>query len=149
MMDSTRSGLPKPPPITPPTGSQGKGSAPHQSLVAGDRTAGGEDRRRSQRVLLRVAAKVHVVLDGTPAAHLVTTLSVNAHGALIVMKQNLPAGTPLVLEHSGTKDRVACKVVRPSRDTPEGFHTALEFDSSSPDFWRIAFPPSSWRPGDA
>ena len=50
------------------------------------------------------------------------TLSVNPQGALVVMRQNLPAETQLVLEHSGTRERVACKVARPPRETcPKGF----------------------------
>ena len=109
----------------------------------------GEERRRSQRVLLRVRAKVHVALRGAPTTFEVTTLSVNAHGALVVMSQNLPPETRLILEHGGTQERVPCVVVRAARETPEGFHTAIEFDSTAPDFWRIAFPPSDWRPEEA
>ncbi len=109
---------------------------------------GGEDRRRSQRVLLRVPVQVHVTLQGKPSTHDVITLNVNAHGALVAMKQHLPTGTSVVLEHSATKQRMACKVVRPPSETPEGFHTALEFDSVAPDFWKIAFPPANWRPED-
>ena len=108
----------------------------------------GEERRRSQRVLLRVRAKVHVALQGKPTTFDVTTLSVNSHGALIALQQNLPTDTRLVLEHEGTKERMSCKVVRPPRETAEGFHTAIEFDSAAPDFWRITFPPSDWRPED-
>jgi hypothetical protein len=109
----------------------------------------GEERRRSQRVLLRVRAKVHVALQGKPATFEVTTLSVNSHGALIALAQNLPTDTRLVLEHDGTKERISCRVVRPPRETSEGFHTAIEFDSADADFWRIAFPPSDWRAEDA
>jgi hypothetical protein len=31
---------------------------------------------------------------------------------------------------------------------PEGFHIPIEFDSPAPDFWKIAFPPTDWRPQD-
>jgi len=110
--------------------------------------AGGEERRRSQRVLLRVRAKVHVALNGVPTTFDVTTLNVNVHGALISMSQGVPVETRLVLEHCGTRARMACKVVRPSRETPEGFHVAIEFDSHAPDFWKITFPPPNWRPED-
>jgi hypothetical protein len=110
--------------------------------------AGGEERRRSQRVMLRVRAKVHVALNGVPTTFEVITLNVNVHGALISMSQGVPVETRLVLEHSGTHERMACRVVRPSRETPEGFHVAIEFDSLAPDFWKIAFPPPNWRPED-
>jgi len=115
-----------------------------------NRYRGGEDqRRRSQRVLLRVKAVIYVVLEGKEAELEVMTLSVNAHGALVVAKQNLPVETKLVLEHRGTRERVACRVVRSPREMPEGFHTALEFSSPAPDFWKIAFPPADWMPVDS
>lgn len=105
-----------------------------------------DDRHHSQRVLLRVHANVHVALQGKPVTLDVFTLSVNTLGAIVVMKQSLPLETRLVLEHGTTKERIACKVARPGKEMPEGFHVALEFDSPAPDFWKIAFPPSDWRP---
>ncbi len=141
------------------TPSQSSGSAGSSATVshhppeikptAAAKEPAGEERRRSQRVLLRVRAKVHVALRGTPTTFEVVTLSVNSHGALVVLEQNLPAQTRLVLEHAGTRERMACTVVRPPRETNDGFHTAIEFDSPAPDFWRIAFPPSDWRPEDS
>jgi hypothetical protein len=98
--------------------------------------------------LLRVRASIYVALKGKPEAFEVMTLSVNHHGAQVVMAQDLPSGSRLVLEHSGTKERVACKVVRPGKEMPDGFHVSVEFDSPSPDFWRIAFPAADWRPDD-
>jgi hypothetical protein len=108
----------------------------------------GEERRRGYRVLLRVRASVHVALQGKPVTLETVTLSVSNHGALVVLSQSLPCDTRLVLEHSGTKERVACKVARIAREMPEGFHIPIEFDSPAPNFWRIAFPPSDWRPPD-
>jgi hypothetical protein len=112
------------------------------------RTAGGEERRRGQRVLLRVRASIHVALQGKTATFDVATLSVNPCGALVVMQQSLPAETRLVLEHMGTKERIACKVARAPKEMREGFHVPLEFDSPAPDFWKIAFPPADWCPDD-
>jgi hypothetical protein len=89
-----------------------------------------------------------VALKGHPETINVATLSVNPHGAVVVMDRNLAADTRLVLEHSGTKQRVACKVVRPPRQMPEGFHVPLEFDSPAPDFWKIDFPSPDWRSDD-
>jgi hypothetical protein len=108
----------------------------------------GEERRRSQRVLLRVRANVHVALHGKSRTFEATTLSVNDHGALIVMRQSLPVETQVILEHSQTREQVACKVSRSPREMAEGFHIPLEFDSPARNFWRIAFPPADWRPPD-
>lgn len=107
-----------------------------------------QERRRGQRVLLRIRANIHVALQGKATTLDAATLSVTPQGAVVVMKQNLPAETHLVLEHGGTKQRVECKVARPSRETAEGFHIPLEFDSPAPGFWKIDFPPSDWRPDD-
>ena len=114
--------------------------------ASGPRPVKAEERRTAQRVLLRVQACVHVALQGKPTTLDVATLSVNPSGALVLMKQGLPVETRLVLEHRATKERVACKVARPPREMPEGFHVPLELDAPSPAFWKIDFPPVDWRP---
>jgi hypothetical protein len=121
----------------------------HAPGAAGARQAvAGEERRRSQRVLLRVRVNIHVALGSRDSTFEVTTLSVNDHGALIAMPRSLALDTQLVLEHTVTKKQVACKVVRVPREMPEGFHTPLEFAATEPGFWGIAFPPADWRPPD-
>lgn len=107
-----------------------------------------DEKRRTQRVLLRVRANIHVALEGKERTFEVNTLSVNPHGALLVMSQKLPSETHLVLEHGGTKERIACKVTHTPRESPDGFHIPIEFDSPAPGFWRIAFPPADWRAED-
>lgn len=108
----------------------------------------GEERRRSQRVLLRVRTHIHVAPQGKPVTFEAMTLSVNSHGAMVVLEKSLPAESRLVLEHCGTGEKVACRVTRTSREMPEGYHVPIEFDSPAPNFWRIAFPPPDWRPTD-
>jgi len=108
----------------------------------------GEQRRKSQRVLLRVKANIHVALQGKPATIEATTLSVYNQGAMVVLKQSLPPETKLVLENAGTKERVDCRVAKASREMPEGFHVPVEFEAPAPNFWGIAFPPSDWKPHD-
>ena len=108
----------------------------------------GEQRRKSQRVLLRVKANIHVALQGKQSTLEATTLSVYNQGAMIVLKQGLPAETKIVLENVGTKERVACRVAKPQREMPEGFHVPVEFDTPAPNFWGIAFPPADWKPHD-
>jgi hypothetical protein len=137
--------------LTPPAK---PGSVPAKSegpaAQAGGATArpviAGEERRRSQRVLLRVHAKLHVALKGQEVTIEANTVSVNNHGALLVMKQSLPLDAHVVLEHGSTKQRVPCRVARTPREMPEGYHVPLEFDTPEPNFWGIAFPPADWRP---
>jgi hypothetical protein len=108
-----------------------------------------EERKRTQRVLLRVRALIHVALKGKATTIEAATVSVNPEGALVVMKESLPADTRFVLEHARTKEKVACRVTGPGKGMPEGFHVPVQFDGPAPDFWKIAFPPSDWRPEEA
>jgi len=109
---------------------------------------GEQERRRGQRVTLRIKVLVHVALQGKATSFAAATMSVSPDGALVVIERGLPIDTRLVLEHSGTRERVACRIARQPREMPEGFHVTLEFDSPAPDFWKIAFPPAGWRTDD-
>lgn len=108
----------------------------------------GEERRRSQRVLLRARARIYVNLKDKPETLEVSTLSVNPYGAMIVCAQNLTEHTRLVLEHGGTLERIACRVTRTAKEMPEGFHVPIEFDMPARNFWKIDFPPEDWKPCD-
>jgi hypothetical protein len=140
--------LPAVPATTGTPGKPKKAGEPLAEKIARPRPVAVEERRRSQRVLLRTRAKIHVALAGKLTTIDAITLSVNPQGALVVMSQNLPVESRLVLEHGNTKERVACKVARAAREMPEGFHVPLEFDSPAPAFWGIAFPPMDWRADD-
>jgi hypothetical protein len=137
---------------TNPTAKFGQSSArpvpvvPKPVAAAPRQVIAGEERRRSQRVLLRTRANIHVALKGATQSFEVMTLSVNSHGAVVVMEKNLPLDSHFVLENAATKERIACRVTRPPREMPEGYHVPVEFDSPAPNFWGIAFPPSDWRP---
>jgi hypothetical protein len=125
------------------------GALKGRSADAGSGTQGREqDRRRGQRVMLRIKVKIHVALQGKATTFETATVSVSPIGALVAMQRSLGADTRLVLEHAGTGERVACKIARPPREMPDGFHTALEFDSPAGDFWKIAFPPVDWHAED-
>jgi hypothetical protein len=103
-----------------------------------------EKHKRSQRVLLRVRAQLHVAVKGKEITIDAATVSVNPQGALVVMKESLAPETRLIIEHSHTKEKVAARVTRPAKEMPEGFHVPIEFDAPAPGFWKIAFPPSDW-----
>lgn len=108
-----------------------------------------EERKRSQRVLLRVRTNVHVAVKGKATTLEASTVSVNPQGALVVLKESLPAETRLILEHGGTREKVACRVAKLGKEMPEGFHVPVEFDAPAPGFWKIDFPPIDWRPEEA
>jgi hypothetical protein len=107
-----------------------------------------EDRRRGQRVLLRIRANAHVVVKGKEELLPVMTLSVNPAGAMLISPRNLVAQTQFILEHAGTKEKITCRVVSAAKQVPEGFHVPISFDLPSPSFWKIDFPPEDWKPHD-
>jgi hypothetical protein len=107
-----------------------------------------DDRRRSQRVMMRVAVVIQFTLNGKAVSLTAHTVAVNIHGAMICAAQNIPADTVLELEHKMTKERIAGRVTRQAQNSPDGFLIPVEFAAASTNFWRISFPPSDWKPID-
>ncbi len=106
--------------------------------------------RRSQRILLAV----HVVVGGylatgAPFAEESITQVVNAHGALLLMKQMVTVGDRLRLRNVKTGEEVGCKVVDIGERVDHKCGVGIEFDQPSPRFWRVSFPPDDWSPRSA
>jgi hypothetical protein len=105
------------------------------------------NRRRSQRVLLRMPVQVIARAAGNEhISETAFTSSVNAHGALIYMSLKVEVGNKLIIKNMETEEEQFVRVIR-TNPAPEG-HTevAIEFLRPSPKFWRIAFPPEDWAP---
>jgi len=100
-----------------------------------------EERRRAQRVLVRIRVLAH--LEGKPSAIEGFTHTVSASGAMIILPEGLGAGTKFVLENPRTQQRVEVKVVRPAQLNPEGSLVPVEFLADAPQFWNIFFPPNA------
>jgi hypothetical protein len=99
-----------------------------------------EERRRAQRVLLRMNVIVHVAGKPPLPGH---THTVSASGAMVVIKEPLAEGTKITLENPKTQNKVEAKVVRPPQITTDGSLVPVEFSTPSPTFWNIFFPPSA------
>jgi len=101
--------------------------------------------RRSQRVILKVTV---VVLahgaDNKLVSEVTRTVTVNAHGARVVLGLKVSIGQLLTLRHSGTGEEVSCRVVYISPHQAEKREVGVDFMNSSPGFWRISFPPPDW-----
>ena len=123
--------------MKPPTPNP-KPAMPHASArPAVTRQPTAEERRRSQRVLVRMPVIVHVagkVLQGN-------THTVSAGGAMVILKEGLSEGTKVTVENPATKAKVEAKVVRPPQMNQEGSLVPVEFATPSPTFWNIFFPP--------
>ena len=103
--------------------------------------------RRSQRILLTVPLRVsgkHAA--GKAFAEFTNTLIVNAHGALINLRERVREGQSLRVRNVSTGEEVECRVmdVNPG---PNGVpEIGLEFMEPNPRFWRVSFPPADWTP---
>ncbi|HTP69374.1 MAG TPA: PilZ domain-containing protein [Dongiaceae bacterium] len=100
-----------------------------------------EERRRAQRVLLRMPVLLHLPGKANPINGFTHTVS--ATGAMVILPEGLPTGTKVSIENPKTQKKVEAHVVRPPQMNPEGSLVPLEFTSPSPQFWNIFFPPTT------
>ncbi len=105
----------------------------------------GEERRRSQRVMIRVPVTLVVTENGQPVRISARTAEVNIHGAMVVCPRSLDADTNLEMVNGRTNEKVGCRVTRAPRESSEGFLIPVEFITPSANFWQITFPPSNWK----
>ena len=103
-------------------------------------------RRRSERILLQLHLFVETQLDdGRAVSTDAFTLVVNAHGGLLEMNLKLPRGHKLWLINRATGARVPCHVIGARKSGDGAFDVTFEFESPSPEFWPIRFPPPDWQ----
>lgn len=104
-----------------------------------------ENRRRSERVVLRIAV---VVLAEDEARRQIQekaeTQVVNAHGGLLRMRQHLHVGQSFLLNNPQSGSEMSCRVVRTDEEGMDFYKIAFEFDRPAPQFWPIVFPPADW-----
>ncbi len=105
----------------------------------------GEERRRSQRVIIRIPVTLEMMASGKKVTMRATTASVNDHGAMLVCTKNLPVDTLFDLINDRTQQKQVCRVTRASVDNQQGYLLPVEFAEPSPGFWHISFPPPGWK----
>lgn len=105
------------------------------------------NRRRSQRVLLRIP--IAVIAPG-PDKKMVRehthTLVVNAHGALIYLDLQVRLGQVVILQNPETSEEESCRIIRTNPVAGGKIEVGIEFLKPAPNFWRVAFPPADWIP---
>jgi PilZ domain-containing protein len=104
-------------------------------------------RRRSQRVLMQVAVRIHGLdAQGQKFEEETETLAINAHGALVLLSARLTSGSKVELQHKKTLEEQECHVVFLGPVRSGKAEIGLEFSAPRPTFWRVAFPPEDWSP---
>ncbi len=108
--------------------------------VVSTRPPTAEERRRAQRVLLRIRVVVQVA--GKASTIEGQTHTVSASGGMLILSDPLAEGTQVTIENPKTQNKIEARVVRPPQMTHEGSLVPVEFTSPSPNFWGIFFPPA-------
>jgi hypothetical protein len=105
------------------------------------------NQRRSQRILLAVP----IVVSGTRANNTTfrertATLVVNAHGALIQLRESVALAQKLKMENVATGEEISCTVMDINPGNTAVPEVGVEFFQPSAQFWRVSFPPVDWTP---
>jgi hypothetical protein len=108
----------------------------------------GEERRRSQRVIIMVPVTLELAKEGKVVKVSAHTVAVNIHGAMVICPRTLDSETKIDIVNERTRGRASARVARAPRQSAEGFLIPVEFEKPFPTFWQISFPPSNWKPTD-
>jgi hypothetical protein len=103
------------------------------------------NRRRTQRVLMRV--RVRVSSQGSAPARFdeeTHTLAINVHGASIPLSKPVSKGQRLEILNVVTGDKAECVVAYLGQRHGDHMEVGVEFILANPKFWRVAFPPTDW-----
>ena len=97
-----------------------------------------------------------VIVRGADFQEETSTVTVNAHGGLVLLKAKIARGDLIWLINPKTGVEMPVKVVFLGNTTDGKIAVGVEFSAVSPLFWRINFPPADWqssaerkRPGSA
>ena len=113
--------------------------APNSAKPGLTRPLTSEERRRAQRVLLRVPVRLKIA--GKSQTIEGATHTVSATGALVVLTEAIPQGTKITIENITTQKTVEAQIPRPPQFSSEGSLVPIEFTSPAPNFWNVFFPP--------
>jgi hypothetical protein len=108
--------------------------------------ATGADRRRSERLFLDVSLTVRgESAKGKAFLEPTFTISVSAHGALVVMSTKVALGQTLFLKNSWTQKEMEGRVTRFGPLYGKQPQVGINFTQPTLTFWPAVFPPKSWK----
>jgi len=104
-----------------------------------------ENRRRTQRVIMRVPVRISGQNSvGSHFEEETHTLAVNADGALVVLSISVKKGQVLHLVNVAMGDKAECVVAYLGQRQGDLVEVGIAFRLPNPNFWRVAFPPRDW-----
>jgi hypothetical protein len=96
--------------------------------------------RRTQRVQISMP----VMVRGHKFQENTSTVAVNAHGCLVLLKAIVQKDQEIFLINPKTAEELPGRVVSLGKPEEGKTPVAVEFAEASPLFWRINFPPEDW-----
>jgi hypothetical protein len=132
-----------PHPLFQPNFMPGAGEWTGQNVIG---LATGADRRRSERLFLDVSLIVRgESAKGKAFLEKTFTISVCAHGALMVMSTKVALGQTLFLKNSWTQKEMEGRVTRFGPLHGNQAQVGINFTQPTLTFWPAVFPPKSWK----
>jgi hypothetical protein len=108
--------------------------------------ATGADRRRSERLSLNLSLIVRgESLKREGFLEPTFTISVSAHGALVVMSTKVRVGQTLFLRNPATQKEAEGRVTRFGPLKGNQVQVGINFTRPTLTFWPAVFPPKSWK----
>jgi hypothetical protein len=112
----------------------------------GSSMAGQTGQRRSERILLDVPVVICGGFAERPAFREETfTVTVSAHGALLMMATKVALGQRLVVMNPQNWDEREARVSYLGPDRAGLAQVAVEFVQPAPEFWAVSTPPADWK----
>lgn len=105
-----------------------------------------EKKRRTQRVQIMMPVIVRGTAKGQIFEEKTQTVTVNAHGCLVLLKTSVDRTQEVMLINSKTAEELPCQVMFLGQRDGDRIQVGLQFAERSPLFWRIMFPPEDWDP---
>jgi hypothetical protein len=105
-----------------------------------------DGQRRSVRLLRDEALIVRgESIDNRPFRESTFTLTVSAHGALLVMETKVAMGQPIVLMNPKNWDEREGRIAYVGPAYAGLAKVGVEFREPAPEFWSVSSPPADWE----
>lgn len=103
-------------------------------------------RRRSERLLVDVPVVIRgQSSDQREFREETFTVTISAHGALVMLAANVAPGQELVVINPKNEDQQLGRVAYRGRTHAGLAQVGIEFPQPVPGFWQISSPPQDWK----
>jgi hypothetical protein len=103
--------------------------------------------RRSERVLLDIPVVVRGESGNRSFQEETFTVTVSAHGALLMLQTSVALGQRLIVLNPKNWDEQEARVAYKGAVYAGLAQVAIEFARPAPEFWQIDSPPANWKVG--